>query len=74
MEHFKDFSKEVIDRLARIETKLDNTIDKVLIHDKALNGNGNKGIKARLAGLEVKMCLIGALAGFIGSLILGYIK
>lgn len=43
-----DFEKEVIDRLARIETKLDADY-------RALHGNGHPGLIERVADLETAM-------------------
>lgn len=46
-----EFEKDVIDRLGRIETKLDNDFH-------ALHGNGKPGLIEKVADLEVKVNLI----------------
>jgi hypothetical protein len=46
-----EFEKDVIDRLGRIETKLDNDFH-------ALHGNGKPGLIEKVADLEAKVSLI----------------
>ena len=47
----RDFEREVIDRLGRIETKLDADY-------RALHGNGRPGVIDRMATLESKIALL----------------
>jgi len=65
MEHFKDFSKEVIDRLARIETKLDANAKRIERQENLINGNGNVGIKTKVSIMWWGLGLTFPLSGLI---------
>lgn len=49
-----DFEKEVLERLARIEEQNKTLFNKIDTHEKAINGNGKKGLIDRVGKLETK--------------------
>lgn len=63
-----DFEKEVIDRLGRIETKLDNDF-------RALHGNGQPGLIEKHTDLEHRVATLEQMAktqsGIAGKVIVG---
>ena len=53
-----DFEKDVIDRLGRIETKLDNDF-------RAIHGNGQPGLLQRVSKLEEQQKLMTSRQGWL---------
>ena len=59
--------KEVIDRLARIETALEEIRDALGRDYKVLHGNGQPGLVHRVSALELNWRWVKWLAGIVGA-------
>lgn len=75
----KDFESEIIDRLARIETKLDSTIETVTEQTHELKEQGTcitrlqestKSAHKRIDGIYISAGMIGGAAGWVADKLL----
>ena len=71
-----DFQTEVIDRLARLETKIDSTMETVADHGEKINDhsikiegvcNSAKSAHKRIDGIYCAAGVIGGIAGWIAE-------
>lgn len=74
----KDFQREVIDRLARIETKQDSTAEAVSEHSRTISQHGEritvaeqsaKSAHHRINGIFATAGIFGGLAGTVANFI-----
>ena len=74
-----DFQNEIIDRLARIETKLDSTIETVTKQSDKLDEHGTcitrlqestKSAHNRIDGIYISAGMLGGAAGWVADKIL----